>query len=131
MQTITKKRRNAFLIDLVFSSVVNVGVKILLRKKIKNEAIHALVTPTAVFWSIEFLQLRKNGQTIGYKASGLKLEKVEGDELTAAQLIKRMAYRDFISTGHYLFNKQSFEGENGSILPHDRFAGTVVKEIRK
>ncbi|MFC7684867.1 RDD family protein [Ureibacillus sp. GCM10028918] len=128
MKAITKKRRNAFLIDLAISGVVNVGVEYLLRKKIKNEAFHALVTPTAVLWTLEYVQLRNSGQTLGYKAAGLVVENANGAEVTPTQIVKRMAYRDFIGTVDYVFKRKSFESQNGEILPHDRIAGTVVKE---
>ena len=130
MKTITKKRRNAFLIDLAISGVVNLGVEYFLRKKIKNEAFHALVTPTAVLWTLEYLQLRKNGQTLGYKATGLIVENTNGTDLTTDQILKRMAYRDFICTADYFFKRKSFEGQDGEVLPHDRIAGTIVKEVQ-
>lgn len=128
MQKITKKRRNAFLIDLAISSVVNAGVEYVLRKKIKNEAFHALVTPTAVLWSLEYVQLRKSGRTLGYKAAGLKVENADGTEIIPSQIVKRMAYRDLMSPAFFLFKRKSFESQDGEILPHDRIAGTVVKD---
>ncbi|KGR77451.1 RDD family protein [Ureibacillus sinduriensis] len=129
MKTITKKRRNAFLIDLAISGAVNAGVEYLLRKKIKNEAFHSLVTPTAVLWTLEYIQLRKSGQTLGYKAAGLMVENANGGEITPAQIVQRMAYRDFIGTVDYVFKRKSFEGQNGEVFPHDRISGTVVKEV--
>lgn len=129
MKTITKKRRNAFLIDLAISTVVNAGVEYLFRKKIKNEAFHSLVTPTAVLWTLEYVQLRKSGQTLGYKATGLMVENANGGEITPTQIVKRMAYRDFIGTVDYVFKRKSFEGQNGEKLPHDRISGTTVKEV--
>ncbi|MBH9788093.1 RDD family protein, partial [Clostridioides difficile] len=68
MESMTKKRTAAFLIDTAVSTAVTFGVEYFLRKKVKNEAVHALVTPTVVLWALEYAQLRKNGQTIGYKA---------------------------------------------------------------
>ncbi|MGE7674802.1 RDD family protein [Lysinibacillus sp. NPDC094403] len=129
MKSITKKRTKAFLIDLAISSAVTVGVEYVLRKKVKNEAIHAIVTPTVIMWSLEFAQLRKKGQTVGYKKMGLVLENENGPKLTSAQIMKRMAYRDSISTFDYLKNPKAFEQQNGQLLPHDSFSGTVVKEI--
>ncbi len=70
-----KKRTKAFLIDLAISSVVTVGVEYVLRKKVKNEVVHALVTPTVVMWALEYAQLRQNGQTIGYKKNGTSARK--------------------------------------------------------
>ena len=129
MNSISKKRTKAFLIDIAISSAVTAGVEYVLRKKVKNEAIHAIVTPTVVMWSLEFAQLRKKGQTVGYKKMGLVLENKNGTKVTSSQIIKRMAYRDSISTFDYLKNPKAFEQQNGQLLPHDSFSGTVVKEI--
>ncbi|WP_155592996.1 RDD family protein [Lysinibacillus cavernae] len=128
MESITKKRTAAFLIDTAISTAVTLGVEYFLRKKVKNEAVHALVTPTVVMWTLEYAQLRKKGQTIGYKAMGLALENEDGHALSDCQIIKRMAYRDTVSTFDYLKNRQAFEQQHGQRLPHDSFAGTIVKE---
>ena len=128
MESITKKRTAAFLIDTAISTAVTLGVEYFLRKKVKNEVVHALVTPTAVLWALEYAQLRQNGQTIGYKAMGLTLENKDGHPLSEGQIIKRMAYRDTLSTFDYLKNRQTFEQQHGQRLPHDSFAGTIVKE---
>ena len=129
MKSITKKRTKAFFIDLAISTVVGAGVEYVLRKKVKNEAIHAMITPTVVMWSLEFAQLRKNGQTVGYKTMGLELANENGSKLTTPQIIKRMAYRDTVSTFDYLKNPKAFALQNGQLLPHDNFSGTVVKEV--
>lgn len=129
MKSISKKRTKAFLIDIAISSAVTAGVEYILRKKIKNEAIHAIVTPTVVMWSLELAQFRKKGQTVGYKKMGLVLENENGTRLTSSQIIKRMAYRDSISIFDYLKNPKAFEQQNGQLLPHDSISGTVVKEI--
>lgn len=128
MESITKKRAIAFLMDTAISTAVTLGVEYFLRKKVKSEVVHALVTPTAMLWALEYAQLRKNGQTIGYKAMGLVLEHEEGHALSDRQIIKRMAYRDTISSFHYLKNRRAFEQQQGQCLLHDSFAGTVVKE---
>ncbi|MGE7998891.1 RDD family protein [Lysinibacillus sp. NPDC093190] len=129
MKSITKKRTKAFLIDLAISTAVTAGVEYVLRKKVKKEAIHAIVTPTIVMWSLEFAQFRKKGQTVGYKKMGLVLENENKSKLTSSQLLKRMAYRDSISTFDYLKNPKAFEQQNGQLLPHDSFSCTVVKEV--
>lgn len=128
MESITKKRAAAFLMDTAISTAVTLGVEYFLRKKVKNEVVHALVTPTVMLWALEYEQLRKGGQTIGYKATGLVLENADGHELSDCQILKRMAYRDTISSFDYLKNRQAFEQQHGQCLPHDSFAGTVVKE---
>lgn len=118
------------MIDLGVSTAVTLTTEYFLRKKIKNEAFHNLVTPTVVFWALEYVQLRNCGQTIGYKKMGLTLENKDGDSpLTDKQILKRMAYRDTISTFDYLKDREQFEGEHGTSFPHDRISGTVVKEI--
>jgi len=129
VNSISKKRTKAFLIDIAISSAVTAGVEYILRKKVKNEAIHAIVTPTVVMWSLELAQLRKKGQTVGYKKMGLVLENKIGTRVTSSQIIKRIAYRDSISTFDYLKNPKAFEQQNGQLLPHDSFSGTIVKEI--
>lgn len=128
MKSITKKRTKAYFIDFAISTLVTAGVEQLLRKKVKNEFIHAVITPTVVMWSLEYIQLRQSGQTIGKKAMGLSLENGDGSELTSEQIVKRMAYRDTKSTLDYLKDRKGFEGEDGSVLPHDAFANTIVKE---
>ncbi|RUL48707.1 MULTISPECIES: RDD family protein [Lysinibacillus] len=129
MKSITKKRTKAFIIDLAISGVVTAGVEYVLRKKIKNEAFHHLVTPTAVLWGLEYAQIRKGGQTIGYKAAKLALQNEDGSPLTCQQITKRMVYRDIVSTFDYLLKRQDFEQEDGALLPHDRVARTIVKEV--
>lgn len=128
MKPITKKRTKALLLDLTVSSFVTLGVEHFLRKKIKNEAVHVFLTPTVVMWALEFAQLRKNGQTIGYKKMGLVLENETGSALTPVQILKRIGYRETWSTIDYLKNRKAFESKDGAVLPHDRFAKTVVKE---
>jgi hypothetical protein len=128
MKSVTKKRFKAFLIDLAISTAVTAGVEHFLRKKVKNEAVHALVTPMVVMWTLEYAQLSQFGKTAGYKANGLVLTDEQGTGLTSGQIVKRMAYRDTLSTFDYLKNRSGFEGETGEVLPHDQFAGTVVRE---
>ncbi|BAC15200.1 hypothetical protein [Oceanobacillus iheyensis HTE831] len=129
MKSMTKKRTKAFFIDLAISTAVTIGVEQILRKKIKNEAVHALITPTVVMWGLEYAQLRTCGQTVGYKQVGIKLEAKDGQAPTSNQIIKRMAYRDYVSTFKYFGNRKGFEGEDGSVLPQDTYAKTVVKEV--
>ncbi|MBA2176255.1 RDD family protein [Halobacillus locisalis] len=128
MKAMTKKRTKAVLIDLAISGVVTAGVECLLRKKVRKEWVHALITPTTVAWGLEYAQLRSCGQTVGYKAMGLKLESEDGSPACSAQIIKRMAHRDMIGGIVYLKNRRDFEGQDGAVLPHDTFSGTIVKE---
>lgn len=128
MQPLTKKRLKAFAIDIAVSTVVSLGVETLLRKKIKSEFVHAIVTPTVVMYGLEYVQMRKCGQTLGYKQQGLTLTDEEGNTPTCEQLTKRMFYRDYVSTVKYLTDRKQFEQKEGAILPHDAFTHTVVHE---
>ena len=129
MKPIMKKRTKAFLIDAAISTTVTLSVEYFLRKIIKNEAFHNLVTPTTVMWGLELAQLRNNGQTIGYKTIGLVLENKKGSVPTTGQILKRIVHRDTIGSFLYLNNRTEFEGQDGSILPHDEFSESVVKEL--
>lgn len=129
MKVITKKRTKAFFIDLAISTAVTAGAEYLLRKKVKNEAFHVLVTPTVVLWSLEYAQLRRSGQTYGYKKMGLVLDNKDGTPLTCGQVLKRMAYRDTLSTFDYLKDRKGFEKQEGATLPHDQFSNTIVREL--
>ncbi len=119
----------AFMIDLAVSTAVTGVAEYFLRKKIKSEAFHSLVTPVVVMYALEGAQLRKSGQTIGYKKLGLILENENKGPLTNDQLLKRMVYRDTWSTVKYLSERKEFEQNAGSIFPHDEYAGTVVQEV--
>lgn len=130
MKELTKKRIKAYVIDSAISTALSFGVEYFLRKKVKNEFVHNVVTPTALLWGLEYAQLKRSGQTIGYKMMGLKLENENGSKPTCEQIVKRIAYRDSIGTFVYLKDREAFEGEDGSRLAQDRFAGTVVKEIQ-
>ncbi|SFK46005.1 RDD family protein [Halobacillus dabanensis] len=126
MDIINKKRMKAICIDFGISTVVTLGVEQLLRKKIKNEAFHALITPTLVMWSLEYAQIRRSNQTVGLKLMGLQVESENGSSIRPKQIIKRMAYRDTILMLNYLKNPKRFE--DGTKLPHDQYAGTMIKE---
>jgi|SRR5690625_2558560 len=92
MKRMTKKRFKGYLIDLAISTAVTAGVENFLRKKVKNEAVHAIVTPAVVMWALEYVQLRQFGQAAGYKASGIPVTDEGGTSLTSGQIVKRMAY---------------------------------------
>jgi len=130
MKTITKKRLKAYFIDALISTVAVAGAEYVLRKKVKNEAFHVVVTPTIIMWALEYTQLKLSGQTVGYKQQKIILEsQVDNELLTSKQILKRMAYRDTVSTFTYLSNPKQFAKNEGAILPQDRYAKTVVKEV--
>ncbi|ALX48917.1 RDD family protein [Lentibacillus amyloliquefaciens] len=128
MKRITKKRFKAYLIDAAISATVTYAVECFVRKKVKNEAVHALVTPTAVMWTLEWAQLRRSGQTLGFKQQRLVLEDETGQEPSSEQIFKRMAYRDTIGGFSYLKDPKGFSEDEGAIMAQDRYAGTKVRE---
>lgn len=130
MKPMVKKRLKGFLIDLAISTTVSAGIEYMLRKKVKNEVVHGVVTPTTVMWALEYIQLRQCGQTVGQKAMKIMVADKQGCNLSSKQIIKRMAYRDTLSTFDYLRNRHKFTGENGERFSHDRYARTEVKVIK-
>ncbi|MDN5708036.1 MAG: RDD family protein [Planococcus sp. (in: firmicutes)] len=128
MDALTKKRGKALAIDLAISGAVNGVVEPLLRKKVKQEWVHALVTPTVLFWGLEYVQLKTRGQTIGQKVAGIQIENADGGELTGEQILKRVAHRDSIMTLQWF--KQRGQ-DMGAQMPHDRYAHTLVRELDK
>lgn len=129
METITKKRLKAYFIDLAITMGVMAGVEYLLRKKIKSEVVHIFVTPVLLPWTLEYLQLKINHQTVGYKRYGLLLEDATGSDLTNKQILKRMMYSQMVSPIKYFTQHANFEQSKGGILPHDKVAGTIVREV--
>lgn len=128
MDKLTKKRGKALAIDMALSGALTAVVEPLLRKKVKQEWVHVLVTPTALFWGLEYLQLKACGQTLGQKAAGIKIESTDGAELTDAQIFKRLAHRDSIMPVEWYLERK---GDNTEQMPHDRYAHTIVRELKK
>lgn len=128
MDALTKKRGKAIAIDFAISGAVNGIVEPLLRKKLKQEWVHALVTPTVVFWGLEYIQLKTRGQTIGQKIAGIKIENADGGELTDQQILKRLAHRDSVMALEWWKERGQDMGEQ---MPHDRYAHTIVRELDK
>ena len=128
MQTITKKRLKAYFIDFAIASVVTLGIESILRKKIKSEVFYIIVTPVVIPFSLEYLQLKRRGQTVGYKASGLILQSKDATPLTSNQVIKRTFYSQLVSPFKYLAHPRKYWKSDGQILPHDRVANTIVSE---
>lgn len=127
MENLTKKRTKAYFIDMAISTVVTISLDSFLRKRIKNDTIHTWLTPSVIMWGLEYVQMKRSKQTVGYKLMGLSLENQSDSETTSKQLIKRMIYRDLIS--FFLIKSKNFERDEGAVLPHDHYASTQVKEI--
>lgn len=131
MEPLIKKRMKALLIDSLVSSAASLAVEGVFRAATKNkknagtEFCYNVVLPTVTFWGMEYLQLRRSGQTIGHKMQGITIESKDGMALTDEQIVKRLIHRDSVGTFAYLKDRKTFDGER---LPHDFYAGTVVKE---
>ncbi|RHB50091.1 RDD family protein [Exiguobacterium sp. AM39-5BH] len=119
MKRLTKKRTKAVLIDGVIAGLLSFGVEQLVRKKVKSEFVHAVITPTLVSYALEACQMRRGGQTLGYKLMGLELKNDDGTPVTAEQAFKRALHRDTRSIVTYIKDRAHFEAEDGAILPHD------------
>ncbi|MFC4354983.1 RDD family protein [Chryseomicrobium palamuruense] len=133
MKELSKKRTKAILIDTVIATAVSIGIETALKSVTKKnrsaEAVYATLLPTFVMWGMEAIQMKNNGQTLGYKAVGLKLETEDGQNPSCEQVLKRAVYRDMVSTFDYLKDRKGFEGKDGSAYPHDQKFGTVVREV--
>ena len=129
METITKKRIGAYLIDLAVATAATAGVEYFLRKRVKSETVNSVILPTVIMGSLEFLQLKSNGQTVGYRMTGLQLKSRECVNLTSGQILKRAVYREILGTCKYFSNPKNFEKNNGAVLPQDVVAGTIVREV--
>lgn len=128
MKELSKKRSKAMAIDFLAATAALAALEAAVPKKVKSNAAYSLVVPTLVVWGLEYAQLAKSGQTLGYKAQGLVLESEDGQKPSGEQIIKRFLYRDFKSTIDYVKNRQGFEQLEGASFPHDVYARTVVRE---
>ncbi|OES46622.1 hypothetical protein [Domibacillus iocasae] len=59
---------------------------------------------------------------------GIVLEREDGSAPTSSQIIKRILYRDSVSGLVYFKDRDRFKAQSGTQLPHNAFAGTIVKE---
>lgn len=131
MNRLMKKRIKALAIDTAITMGVTALLEPLVRNKLKNKAVYDAVAPSLIFWGLEYAQMRISGQTIGHKAAGIVIDTTDGSEMTSTQILKRLVHRDTISTLSYLRDREKFDFYEGTKLPHDLYADTVVKECLK
>lgn len=129
MNELTKKRMKAILIDTVISTVVSSALEPLLKKKTKSSFVYTVVSPSVVFWGLEYAQLRLSGQTIGQKLMNIEVQNENGGEPTSEQILKRMVHRDMVSSIVYLKDRAAYDVYQGEKFPHDLYAHTMVKEL--
>ena len=128
MNRLMKKRIKAMAIDTAITMGVTALLEPLVRNKLKNKAVYDAVAPSLIFWGLEYAQMRISGQTIGHKAAGIVIDTTDGSEMTSTQILKRLVHRDTISTLSYLRDRDKYDFYEGTKLPHDVYADTVVKE---
>ncbi|WP_422122535.1 RDD family protein [Planococcus sp. X10-3] len=131
MNKLMKKRMKAMAIDAGITMGITALLEPLVRNKLKNKAVYDAIAPTMIFWGLEYAQLRLSGQTIGHKAAGIVIDTTDGSELSSKQIFKRLMHRDSISTLSYLRDRGKYDFYEGTKLPHDLYADTVVKEYIK
>ena len=129
MNELTKKRTKALLIDTAISTAVSFAVEPLLKRKTKNSFIYTVVSPTVIFWGLEYAQMRLKGQTVGHKMMGIEVQNEAGGEPTPEQILERMVHRDTVGSFVYLKNRAHYDAYEGEKFPHDLYSYTVVKEV--
>lgn len=128
MNRLMKKRIKAMAIDTAITMGATALLEPLVRNRLKNKALYDAVAPSLIFWGSEYAQMRLSGQTIGHKAAGIVIDTTDGSELTSVQILKRLVHRDTVSTMSYLRDRAKYDFYEGTKLPHDLYADTVVKE---
>lgn len=128
MNRLMKKRIKAMAIDTAITMGATALLEPLVRNKLKNKGVYDAVAPSLIFWGLEYAQMRLSGQTIGHKAAGIVIDTTDGSELTSGQILKRLIHRDTVSTLSYLRDRAKYDFYEGTKMPHDLYADTVVKE---
>ncbi|XKE95580.1 RDD family protein [Metaplanococcus flavidus] len=131
MNRLMKKRIKAMAIDTAITMGVGAAMEPLVRNKLKNKLAYDTIAPTLIFWGLEYAQMRMRGQTIGHKVAGIVIDTTDGSAMSSEQILKRLIHRDSISTISYLRDREKYDFYEGTKLPHDLYADTVVKEYFK
>jgi uncharacterized RDD family membrane protein YckC len=131
MKRLMKKRITAMAIDTAITIGVAAALEPLFRNKMKDKITYDTVMPTVIFWGLEYAQMRTNGQTIGHKIAGIVVDTTDGSALSSEQIVRRLLHRDSISMISYLRDRGKYAFYEGTKLPHDLYADTVVKEYFK
>ncbi|HCN56527.1 MAG TPA: RDD family protein [Exiguobacterium sp.] len=129
MDDLLKRRIGAGVVDVLVQGIVSGVLEQTVLKRIKNKAIHSLITEPAVNCFIETVQLSTgSGQTVGQRLFRIQVVSKNGQPLAVKQIAKRIVYRETIAPIKTWKNRKVYL-RDGSILPEDEFAGTRV--IRK
>ena len=129
MDDLLKRRIGAGVVDVLVQGIVSGVLEQTVLKRVKNKAIHSLITEPAVNCFIETVQLSTgSGQTVGQRLFRIQVVSENGQPLAVKQIAKRIVYRETIAPVKAWKNRKVYL-RDGSILPEDEFAGTRV--IRK
>ncbi|MDX1258802.1 RDD family protein [Exiguobacterium sp. K1] len=129
MDDLLKRRIGAGVVDVLVQGIVSGVLEQTVLRRIKNKAVHALITEPAVNCLIETVQLSTgSGQTVGQRLFRIQVVSENGQPLAVKQIAKRIVYRETIAPVKAWKNRKVYL-RDGSILPEDEFAGTRV--IRK
>lgn len=129
MDGLLKRRIGAGIVDLLVQGVVAGVLEETVLKRVKNKAVHSLITEPAVNFLIETTQLATGSrQTIGQRLFQIQVVSDNGQPLAVKQIAKRIAYRETIAPIKTWKNRKIYL-QDGSVLPEDEFAGTRV--VRK
>jgi len=126
MDDLLKRRIGAGVVDVLVQGIVSGVLEQTVLKRIKNKAIHSLITEPAVNCFIETVQLSTgSGQTVGQRLFRIQVVSKNGQPLAVKQIAKRIVYRETIAPVKAWKNRKVYL-RDGSILPEDEFAGTRV-----
>lgn len=131
MKVLVKKRIKAMAVDTAIAMSIMALLEPIVRKNLKSKAAYDTFAPTLIFWGLEYAQMRLSGQTIGHKVAGIVIDTTDGSAMSSEQIVKRLIHRDSISMFSYLRDRDKYEFYEGTKLPHDIYADTVVKEYLK
>lgn len=131
MDGLLKRRIGAGIVDLIVQGMVAGVLEKTVLKRVKNKAVHSLITEPTVNFLIETTQLATGSrQTIGQRLFQIQVISDNGQPLAVKQIAKRIAYRETIAPIKTWKNRKIYL-QDGSVLPGDEFAGTrVVRKVK-
>ncbi|WP_026830782.1 RDD family protein [Exiguobacterium antarcticum] len=131
MDELLKRRIGAGIVDLLVQGMISGVLEQTVLKRVKNKAVHSLITEPTVNFLIETTQLATGSrQTIGQRLFQIQVVSKNGQPLAVKQIAKRIAYRETIAPIKTWKNRKIYL-QDGSVLPEDEFAGTHVVRKRK
>ena len=126
MESLTKRRIGAAVINLMVNAVIVNVLEETVLKRSKRPVIRGIVTQSLVDVVMETVQLRlMDGRTVGSRVMGLRVVSQDNQPLKTTQILKRIAYREVFTAGKFFKDRQRYL-QDASVLPEDEFAKTRV-----